>query len=179
MAIKIINSKGARHIAEVLGTSMGEQRKSVEKDKRSKKKIVIVANQNPHMQTNRLFLKDGREVCIKTFSVEGTYSGHLEGTKLSISNYILSALQNKGLNGSSPVTVIAEKDQILPAWKCSVYLISDKNVKQGRQDWEYRSELILHWFLDDMPNEIDKAVAAALSVVDWDEQAKGFSIDDF
>lgn len=84
--------------------------------------------------------KDACDVVIEGFTINSTYSGHLEGNKQSITRYILQNQKTrKGVFYISP-------EMIDGALKPYVYKLSTCYL------WEYRLDVI--WYDEGIPDEI-------------------------
>jgi hypothetical protein len=120
-------------------------------------------------------LKDGRRISLKRLSVQGTYSGALEGTVETISAMILKGLADRVariLAPGRPLQLIQPEQMPLPSWMLIAELESNKGVRID--DPDYKSTLYVCWFAETTDLPIDLMIENLLSRIDWEQFAEDF-----
>ena len=130
------------------------------------------------MGTHRL--PNGREIYLVRFNMVGTYSGHLEGSAKTISDYVRKSLPERAarvLAPSRPLAIVPPPAGELPQWLCVAELESRHGVQHT--DPDYNSRLYACWFAAGTARSIDEMVEEALPHLDWEGVAEDYDIMDF
>lgn len=115
-----------------------------------------------------LELTDGRTIQLRALKVSGTYDGHLEGNRQSISERIRERLAAQARD--IPLQVIAGSDP-LPAYRCEAQFNSDA-VNPAHRDLDSRLQVV--WFTDDVPDSLTSLLAPLRPAVRWNEFAREY-----
>jgi hypothetical protein len=120
-----------------------------------------------------LTLADGRTIKLENLSIEGTYSGHMEGSRESISRHIVERLDAE--SDSVAMQVIGGAGT-LPKYQCTAFFTSN-----GISDetGDLSSMLTVVWFTDRVPDSIEQLLDPLRTQIDWVRYASEFDPYDF
>jgi hypothetical protein len=123
-------------------------------------------------------LPDGRSIDLMGFRLEDTYSGVLEGSRETASQYIREGLPEriaKILPPGNPLVVIAYSKGELPPWLC----VDQFESFNGRRTAypASGSRLYVCWFLEDTLRDLDAEIKLILPKIDWEGLAENFTSD--
>jgi hypothetical protein len=113
------------------------------------------------------------------WSMVGTYSGILEGSKGSASRFILDELADRAervLPPGRPLAVVGPPTGELPEWLCIAQFESYRAVRSA--DVDFCSRLYVCWFMDNTARPLDEIVEAVLPHVDWERLAEDYDLVD-
>lgn len=125
-------------------------------------------------------LHNGRKISLVRCNMVGTYSGFLEGDRLSTSSFIrknLIEMAAKILPPGHPLAVVEPYEDELPRWLCVAELESPVGVHNKEPD--FNSRLYVCWFMDDTAKSLDEEIEAFLPQIDWEMLAEDYDIMNF
>lgn len=123
----------------------------------------------------RHILPDGRQVHLARLMMEGTYSGHLEGSPETLSPRILQRAPAQAaslLAPAKPLVVIPPPTMPLPRWFCVAKLWSHEGART--KDPDFRSFLYACWYMGETDRSIDAMIDSILPAIDWDDVAEDY-----
>jgi hypothetical protein len=107
----------------------------------------------------------------------GTYSGVLEGDRISASLYIRKDLSERAariLPPGHPLAVVEPPKGELPDWFCVAELESPNSVQNTGPD--FQSRLYVCWFMENTARSLDEVIEAILPQIDWEGLAEDYDI---
>jgi len=122
-------------------------------------------------------LPNGRLVSLARFKMVGTYTGCLEGSVESISQYLRENLAEraaKELPPAFPLAMIPPPKGKLPRWMCVAELVSREAVQST--DPGYISGLYVCWFVENTSLSIDAMIESTLPHLNWEQTAEDYDM---
>ena len=113
-------------------------------------------------------LPDGRRIHLVRWSMVGTYSGVLEGSKKTASRHFredIPAQAARLMPHAGPLAVIGPSNEELPDWFCVAHFSSYSAAHTD--DPDSGSSLYVCWFIEDTASSLDDVVTSILSKIDW------------
>ncbi len=119
-----------------------------------------------------MILPSGTRVAVEELHIRPTYGGHMEGSRESVSRFILGELEEEERKGRiqllrSPVP--------LPHFKCAVTLASTGS--DGRPSFP-SARVDVVWFTDRIPDSIGRLVEPVRLAVQFESRARSIDFDD-
>ena len=112
-------------------------------------------------------LPNGRKIDLVRWNMVGTYSGVLEGDRISASPHIRKDLAEMVANimpPGHPLAVIEPPNGELPSWLCVAELESSEGVHNNGPD--FASRLYICWFMKDTARSLDEAIESIIPQLD-------------
>ena len=122
----------------------------------------------------------GRKIDLVRWNMVGTYSGVLEGDRISASSHIREDLTDMVANimpPGHPLAVIEPPSGELPSWLCVAELESLESIHNNGPD--YASRLYVCWFMEDTAWSLDEEIESIIPQLDWERLAEDYDIMDF
>ena len=122
-------------------------------------------------------LSNGRTISIVRWNMVGTYSGVLEGDRISASPYIREEVTENAariLPPGHPLAVVEPPKGELPPWFCVAELESTNSVHNTGPD--FFSRLYVCWFMGDTARSLDEVIESILPQIDWEGLAEDYNI---
>jgi hypothetical protein len=107
----------------------------------------------------------------------GTYSGVLEGDRISASPFIrenLTEMAARILPPGHPLAVVEPLIGELPQWLCVAELESPNSVHNTGPD--FQSRLYVCWFMGNTARSLDEVIESILPQIDWEGLAEDYDI---
>lgn len=125
-------------------------------------------------------LPNGRKIGLVRWNMVGTYSGVLEGDRISASPFIrnnLTEMATRILPPGHPLAVVEPPKGELPQWLCVAELESPNSVHNTGPD--FQSRLYVCWFMEDTARSLDGVIESILPQIDWERLAEDYDIMNF
>jgi hypothetical protein len=125
-------------------------------------------------------LPNGRKISLVRWNIVGTYSGFLEGDRISASSFIrkdLSEIVTKILPPGHPLAVAEPPNGELPQWMCVAEFESSVSVHNAGPD--FNSRLFVCWFMEDTARSLDEEIESIILQIDWEKLAEDYDITNF
>lgn len=125
-------------------------------------------------------MPNGRDVALKSFRLDSTYAGVLEGSPEQAGEGTLKQLRKlveKNATGAWPIVLIEPPTLPLPSYQVTIRMTSSRGVRQS--DPDYSSQLQIIGFVDSVDHSISDIINSLLPQVDWEASAADYDIMDF
>jgi NADH:ubiquinone oxidoreductase subunit D len=110
----------------------------------------------------------------------GTYSGVLEGDRISASPFIrkhLTEMAARIMPPGYPLAVVEPPKGELPQWLCISEFESSYGVHNTGPD--FNSLLYVCWLMEDTARSLDEIIESILPQIDWERLAEDYDIMNF
>jgi hypothetical protein len=125
-------------------------------------------------------LLNGRKISLVRWNIVGTFSGILEGDRISASSFILKNLAERAariIPPGKPLAVVEPPKGELPHWLCLAEFESSVGVHTSEPD--FNSRLYVCWFMEDTVRNLDEVIESILPQINWESLAEDYDIMSF